>query len=136
LKSLSIVTKKINVNYNDKNGSFTIENRATDEVKTYKSDFNTDLKKNLDYAVISKIPGPAGNVIHLFISDHDIGCIESVKLFTDNHFLTELKNNYQKDDGEFFLSTYKAKGIKRTIISYKLEEYISLSDSVINTLWN
>lgn len=98
-------------------------------------DSRFSVKNTTDPTVVIKVPGPDGNVIHLFASNHDIGCISSIKFFTELERLESFEKSTLKG-ANYFVAIFKAEGIARTDISFDLLEYQELGADVINTLWH
>lgn len=130
LKAMTFFTDKLNLKYDVNKYEVSFENDAN--TNTYSSTYRDGT--NIDYAVVSKMPGPNNSVIYLFISDNDIGCIESVKHFTK---LDNLKN-FEKTNlkgVQYFKSIFKAEGVFRTGVNYNLVEYYPITDSTIKNSW-
>lgn len=98
-------------------------------------DSRFSVKNTTDPTVVIKVPGPDGNVIHLFASNHDIGCISSVKFFSDLEKLESFEKS-TLTGANYFIAIFQAEGIARTDISFDLLEFQELEADVINTLWH
>ena len=131
LKQLSILIDKLKIKYNNLDHSITITNK--EESKTYSSQFM--LKKNIDYTLVSKLPGSNNNVIHLFVSNNDIGCIETVKRFTQLDSLKHFENRFL-NDANYFKAIYKAEGIERTNVTCGMVEFETITDSTLTNFWH
>ena len=131
LKFLNLLLEKLDIGYNNENASILIkEANDPDKYKSY-----IDGQANIDYTLVAKIPGPNNNVIYLFVSDNDIGCIESVKQFTNRDSLKVFKKNILKDE-HFFKAIYKAEGIARTGITFDMIDFQPITDSTLNNFWH
>ena len=131
LRSLSLLTEKLNVIFDHITGTLTLT--GPDEPRSYTSYFlNQD---NLDYTLLSKMPGPNNNVIYFFASNHDIGVIESVKYFMNLESLNRFNKNTLKD-ASFFRAIFKTEGIERTGVTFKMMEYEPIIDSTLYNFWN
>jgi hypothetical protein len=75
-----------------------------------------------DYAVIVKFPGPNHNVITMFASTRDIGCLATVDFLTSLRFLDPFINeNIKKAPGiKYFEAIFEVQGYERTVISTNL----------------
>lgn len=131
LKSLSVLTDKLKVKYDQNDHFLSVQHGG--ETNTYESTFL--LNKNIDYTLVSKLPGSYKNVIYLFVSDNDIGCIEAAKFFTQINLVKQFENTILKDD-IFFKSIYKTEGIVRTSVTFDLVEYEAIKDSVLVNFWH
>lgn len=131
LKELSLLTDKLNIKYNNETSSIAIN--EPEAHRTYSSVF--DDAKNIDYALISKMPGSNNNVIYFFVSDNDIGCIESVKYFTQPDSLKIFEQMILKDAG-FFKAIYKTEGILRTGVTFSLVDFMPIKDSTLINFWH
>lgn len=69
-------------------------------------------KTELDYCVVSRIPGPNNTEQFLFFSDHDIGVMASVEYFTNIDSIQSFTNKYLKNK-PYFTAIYKTKGKDR-----------------------
>lgn len=130
LYSLSVLFKRLGLSF-DRFEDELIYNNGTNEYK-YKirfSDSNT-----IDPVVVFKIPGPSGNTIHFFASNHDIGCISSVQELTRTAQLKQLYNSLNTDD-DYFVAIYTAQGLARTDISLKLNKIHIFDDNELIQLW-
>lgn len=130
LRALSLLMEKMGIEF-DQNEKLTIA--RPDGLHSYSAFFLG--KDNIDYAVVSKMPGPNQNVIYFFSSCHDIGIIESVKYFTQLDSL----NNYTKDvlkNATYFKAIFQTEGIARTGITYKMMEFDPIIDSTLSNFWN
>ncbi|NOZ63260.1 MAG: hypothetical protein GXO74_16525 [Calditrichaeota bacterium] len=69
-----------------------------------------------DYALVTKLPGPKGNVIMTFSSTHDIGHISVVQSFTNNSFLQKIEQEHKfvKNNVKFFEAVFEVTGFERT----------------------
>ena len=131
LKLLSLLTDKLKIKYNTKNQYITVgEGKSS---RKYYSMFLNN--KNIDYSLVAKLPGTNNNLIYLFVSDNDIGCIESVKQFTQLASVKRFEKQVQKG-ATFFKAIYKAEGIIRTGLTFDLMEYEALSDSTAEEFWH
>ena len=130
LKSLTLLTDKLLLEYDNQNDLIILNDPK--EKKEFSSTMYT--VANIDYSLISKVPGPNNNVVYFFVSDNDIGCIESVKYFTNPDSVKSFEKTTMKD-ARFFKSIYKAEGIERTGISFDLNYYESITDSALNNFW-
>ncbi len=131
LKSLSILTDKLKIKHNHLDQSLTVTDK--NGTKVYSSFFLSN--KNIDYTLVSKLPGTNNNVIYLFVSNNDIGCMEAVKRFTQIDSLKHFEKNTLKD-ANFFKAIYKAEGIVRTSITYNLTEFEAITDSTLINFWH
>jgi hypothetical protein len=75
-----------------------------------------------DYAVIVKFPGPNHNVITMFASTRDIGCLATVDFLTSPRFLDPFINeNIKKAPAvKYFEAIFEVQGYERTVISTTL----------------
>ncbi|BAX78477.1 hypothetical protein [Labilibaculum antarcticum] len=74
---------------------------------------STDSKGiELDYTVVSRMPGPNNTEQFLFFSDHDIGVMATVEYFTNADSITAFANKYL-DGKPYFTAIYKTKGKER-----------------------
>lgn len=90
---------------------------ATGVEKLY-SDISGD--KLVDYTMVAKITGPAGNSYKLFLSEHDGGVINSIKNFTSDEFLKEFYALHNIGDRDF-LALFKVSGWERTGYNVEFE---------------
>lgn len=131
LKALSILTDKLKIKYDHNNHFLTV--KKGEETNTYLSTFFSN--KNIDYTLVAKVPGSSKNVIYMFVSDNDIGCIEATKYFTQLDSLRQFERNMLKD-ANFFKSIYKAEGIQRTSVTFELIEYEPITDTTLRNFWH
>lgn len=76
----------------------------------------------VDYTIVAKIQGPAGNCHKLFISDHDGGVISSLEYFTNPDSVQSFYARHKIRDKDF-IALFKVRGWERT--GYQMEfEYI------------
>ena len=131
LKSLSILTDKLNIDYDNLNHSVIVNDKEKQRV--YSTMFLNN--KNIDYSLVAKLPGSNNNIIYIFVSDNDIGCIEAVKFFTQ----LDLVKNFEKsnlDDATFFKSIFMAEGIARTSVTFDMIEFETITDSILTNFWH
>ena len=131
LKALSILTDKLNVKYDNDDFSITLDNGK--RARTYTSMFLSG--KNIDYTLVSKLPGTNDNVIYLFISDNDIGCIEAVRRFTEADSIKSFEKNILKD-ADYFRALYIGEGINRTSVTFNLIDFMPIRDSALVNFWH
>lgn len=131
LKSLSILTEKLKIRYDNNDHFLTVQKGK--QTNTYESTFL--LNKNIDFTLVSKVPGSNNNVIYLFVSDNDIGCIEAVERFTQLDSIRQFERNILKD-ANFFKSIYKVEGIIRTSVTFDMVEFETITDSTLTDFWH
>jgi len=131
LKSLNILTMKLKVRYD--NLDHVIYFNTGEKVNSYPSYFLEN--KNIDYTLVSKLPGANNNVIYLFVSDNDIGCIEATQRFTNYDSIKSFEKNIL-NDANYFKALYKAEGIIRTGITFDMIEYEPITDSTLSGFWH
>lgn len=131
LKALSILTDKLKIKYN--NLEYSISFEVGGKAEKYSSFYNDG--KNIDYTVVAKLPGASDNVIYLFVSDNDIGCIAAAKRFTQLDYVRNFEKNIMKD-ADYFSCIYKAEGIERTGVTFDLLEFTPLKDSTLTNFWH
>jgi hypothetical protein len=76
----------------------------------------------IDYAIVSRFPGPSKNIITLFSSTHDVGHISTVRQFTNPAMLEEFEKtnlNFEKPL-RFFDALFEVEGFSRTGFHPKL----------------
>lgn len=131
LKALELIFDKLNLKFDSETDQLIFKSRQGEKIY----DIKFSMKSTTDPTVVLKVPGPDGNVIHLFVSNHDIGCISSVKFFTE---LEKLKSFEQSTlrGANYFIAIFQAEGIARTDISFDLLEFQELGADVLNTLWH
>ena len=132
--ALSILLEKLHINYDHIINSALVTSKEG-KVKRYESSIDEQTNTNIDYTLVAKVPGPNNNVVYLFVSDNDIGCIESVKQFTNREKLKEFKKEFLKKDN-YFRAIYKAEGIIRTGITFSLVDYQPINDSSLSSFWH
>ncbi|GAF03695.1 hypothetical protein JCM21142_62374 [Saccharicrinis fermentans DSM 9555 = JCM 21142] len=71
-----------------------------------------------DYAIVARIPGPHHTEQFLFFSDHDIGVMGTVELFTNEDAIKSFATKHLKDKS-YFVAIYKAKGKERINLDMK-----------------
>ena len=74
-------------------------------------------KEHSDYCFVSKLRGPNGNTILLFISFFETGMIGAIQYMTDPQTLNRLKTRFHRRFGEFppyFEILFKTSGFSRT----------------------
>ncbi|PKQ64277.1 hypothetical protein BZG02_05515 [Labilibaculum filiforme] len=71
--------------------------------------FAGSIETELDYTVVSRIPGPNHTEQFLFFSDHDIGVMATVEYFTNADSIKFFSNKYLKQK-PYFTAIYKTKG--------------------------
>ena len=130
MKSLSVLTKKLNIEYNSVENTLKCKMSDTSFVLYPKNDENA----YTDYVLVSKIPGPHNNVIYFFNSIFDIGCIDAIKNFT---LLDSVKSFERRilQDASYFSAIYKVEGVERSAVSFNLLEFQSITDSTLNSFW-
>lgn len=75
----------------------------------------------VDYALVTKIPGPNNNTIYFFLSTHDIGGIEITSLFADRTFLKQFDKEYlKKNNCNYFEAIFKVKGYLHSSMEHEL----------------
>ncbi|HHM23972.1 MAG TPA: hypothetical protein ENJ23_02930, partial [Bacteroidetes bacterium] len=87
-----------------------------DSLVTYTLSGNPE-KEHSDYCFVSKLRGPNGNTILLFVSFFETGMIGAVQYMTDPQSLDRLKTQFQQRFGEFppyFEILFKTSGFSRT----------------------
>ena len=130
MRSLSFLNQKLHIKYNT--GEYSLDYQMSGEVHTFHP--NSDATYYTDYVFVAKIPGPHNNVIYLFNSIYDIGCIEAVKYFT----MLDSVKSFEKQtftDASYFTALFKVEGIKRSAVSFNLVGYNSITDSTLNNFW-
>lgn len=103
--------------FNNANPYFQIRNEKL-ILKGHNSLPNKTFKVNTsgedsDYAIVSRIPGPQNTEQFFFFSNHDIGVMATVELFTNEDSLRVFTNKYL-DGKSNFTAIYKATGKERT----------------------
>jgi hypothetical protein len=75
-----------------------------------------------DYAVIAKFPGPNNNVITIFTSTRDIGCLAAVDFLCLPQYLDPfIKNHIKKASrAKYFETILEVRGYERTVASIDL----------------
>lgn len=80
----------------------------------------------VDYTIVAKIQGPAGNCHKLFLSDHDGGVINSLKYFTNPDSVQAFYSRHKIRDKDF-IALFKVSGWERT--GYNMEfEFIDFNE--------
>lgn len=102
--------------FNAANPYFKIQNKII-EFSNHKNIADTTIVANskgieLDYTVVSRIPGPNNTEQFFFFSDHDIGVMASVEYFTNTDSIRSFTNKYLKTS-PYFTAIYKTKGKER-----------------------
>ena len=134
LGPLTIVTDKLNIYYDHKNDIISFVDNG-DTIKYLSKYFVSEKNSmNIDYTLVAKVPGSNNNVIYLFVSNNDIGCIESIKYFTQPDSLKSFEKNILKG-ASFFKAFYKSEGIVRTGTSFYLLNYEAIEDSTLGSFW-
>jgi hypothetical protein len=134
LSSLSIVTDKLNIYYDHENDIISFVNNG-DTIKYYSKYYTNEKKSmNIDYTLVAKVPGSDNNVINLFVSNNDIGCIEAIKYFTQPDSLKNFEKNILKKS-TYFKAFYKSEGIVRTGTTFYLLNYEAITDSTLVDFW-
>ncbi len=133
LKTLSILTEKLGISFNNSSGEISV--KGPEGVNNYSSYFFINDNKNIDYTLVSKMPGSDNNIIYLFVSNNDIGCIESVKYFTQLDSVKSFDDRIL-NDAHYFKAIYKAEGIIRTGVTFDLKEYEHIADSSLQNFWH
>ena len=84
-----------------------------------------------DYAVIVKFPGPMNNVITMFASTRDIGCLATVDLMTKPVLLLPFIDKHLKPESEikFFEAIFKVQGYDRTVTNTDLLHFNILDNT-------
>jgi len=131
LHSLSILIDKLNIKYDNIDHIISWDSKG--EEKLYIPEFMSN--KNIDYVLVAKLRGTNGNVIHLFVSDNDIGCIEAAKRFTTLDSINYFENN-TLEDATYFKSIFKAEGIIRTSVTFDLVDCEVIRDSTLSDFWH
>jgi hypothetical protein len=72
----------------------------------------------IDYTVVSRMRGPNGNELAMFISDNDIGVISAVGYFTNTDSLSTFYQRHQIPKSGF-TALFKVSGWERT--GYQME---------------
>jgi len=74
-----------------------------------------------DYALVIKRPGPRNNTMFFFISTHDIGSIETTRLFSNPDFIKRFKETYLIDEEiEYFTAVFEVKGYSHSSMEHRL----------------
>ena len=131
MKSLSLLAKKLNINYNYK--SDIITSRHKGEESLYSNSVSGETM--IDYTLAAKMPGPLNNVIFFFVSNNDIGSIAAVKYFTQLDSIQCFQKNLLKD-ASYFRAVYKVTGILKTDVSFDMLEFEPIADSTLSRFWN
>ncbi len=97
------------------NYNIAITDSETGEKVLY-SDTSSDVL--VDYSLVAKITGPAGNSLKFFLSEHDGGVINSLKYFTNKDSVEAFYNQHQIGDRDF-MALFKVTGWERT--GYNIE---------------
>ena len=87
-----------------------ITDPESDELKLYTSQGDPQM---IDYTIVSRMRGPNGTDMALFISDNDIGVIRIVEYFTDQDSLAGFYARNQLYEHEF-TALFKVSGWERT----------------------
>lgn len=131
LKDLVIVFEKLNLSYrieperliyNTEEGEHTL-------------DISYGAHLTVDPTVVIRIPGPDGNVIHMFVSNHDIGCISATEYFSNLDNVKNFEKQYLKET-PYFMAVFKAEGIGRTDISFNLVDIEPIRNDELENLWH
>jgi hypothetical protein len=124
----------LNIYYDHKNDIISFVDNG-DTIKYLSKYFVSEKNSmNIDYTLVAKVPGSSNNAIYLFVSNNDIGCIESVKYFTQPDSLKSFEENILKG-ASFFKAFYKSEGIVRTGTSFYLLNYEAIEDSTLKAFW-
>ncbi|MGQ1787623.1 hypothetical protein [Saccharicrinis sp. GN24d3] len=102
--------------FNEANPHFKIEGRTLNfsNHPTIKDTSLTigSFETELDYTVVSRMPGPNDTEQFLFFSDHDIGVMATVEFFTNKDSLKSFTKKHLEDK-PYFTAIFKAKGKER-----------------------
>ena len=131
LKALELLFDKLGLAFDRKNEQLIYGSGEHEK----RFDIKFSVKSTTDPTVVAKVPGPDGNVIHLFVSNHDIGCISALKYFSNAEKLKSFEKT-TLHDAPYFMAIFKAEGIARTDISFDLLDFQELGEDVLNTLWH
>lgn len=74
----------------------------------------------VDYTLVGKVTGPAGNTHKFFLSDHDGGVISSMKYFTNNDSIQAFYDRHKIGEQDF-IALFKVTGWERTGYKMKFE---------------
>ena len=77
----------------------------------------------LDYALVSRVPGPNNTEQFFFFSNHDIGVMATVEYFTNRDSLHSFTQKHL-DGGCYFTALFEAKGKER--VNLNMEEVLVL----------
>lgn len=131
LKSLSLLSEKLGIVYDHKMDH--INSCFHKQDITYTNFMNDET--TLDYTMVAKMPGPVENVILFFVSNNDIGCISSVKFFTQQDSVHCFQKEYMKN-ARYFKSLFLATGFHKQEVFLELLQYESLNDSTVASFWD
>lgn len=97
-------------------GSSIIRKDVDGNIKEYRNRLGG---KTVDYTIVSKMTGPAGNQLNFFISDNDIGVMQLVNYFTNQDSLKAFYMRHQLGN-EDFTALFRVSGWERTGYDMKL----------------
>lgn len=98
--------------------------RFDDEAGEEQTFYTENSKALIDYTLVGKITGPAGNTHKFFLSDHDGGVISSMKYFTNNDSIKAFYDRHKIGEQDF-IALFKVTGWERT--GYKMDfEWIDI----------
>lgn len=132
MRYLSYLTKyKLNIDFQPATNTLTLTDKGTE--RSFTSFFDKNI--TTDYTLVSKIPGPSSNVFYLFCSNFEIGCMESVKYFTQSDSVQSFGKTILKD-ANYFSAVFKAEGVERINITFNLVDYKPIKDSAMVNFWH
>ncbi|MDW7690867.1 helix-turn-helix domain-containing protein [Flammeovirgaceae bacterium SG7u.111] len=111
--------------FNEANSYFSIEDKKI-AFKGHKTISDTTIVisqtgTDLDYTIVSRIPGPNDTEQFFFFSNHDIGVMATVEYFTNPDSLKAFTQKHLQNS-PYFTAIYKVKGKER--INLKLEPLV------------
>ncbi|WP_430934358.1 hypothetical protein [Saccharicrinis sp. 156] len=109
--------------FNDANEHFKVS-RYTLTIKDVPNMKDTTINisttgKTMDYAIVSKYPGPMGTEHFVFFSNHDMGVSATVEYFTNIDSLKQFTKQHLEGHKNF-TALFKAHGRERTSLDLKL----------------
>ncbi len=72
----------------------------------------------MDYTVVSRIPGPNNTEQFLFFSNHDIGVMATVEFFTNEQSIEAFTKKYLNDSPHTIELAYNPLALPHRLVSY------------------
>jgi hypothetical protein len=120
---LKELIKKLHVTYQvDPNYLFYHPENADTSYSYHATSSITGKPYETDYAVIAKISGANNNIITLFTSTRDIGCLAAVDFLAKPQFLMPFISENLKNDSDvkYFEAIFEVQGYERNVTNTKL----------------